>query len=66
MYTNFYVYTAYRQYMSEPRLYWRIKKNGKWTWTPAVYDLHRGKVHHSLGELVTLWWPSKYELEEEV
>jgi hypothetical protein len=34
MYTNIYVYTAYRQYMSG-KLYWRIKKDGKWTWTPA-------------------------------
>ena len=37
MYTNLYVYTAYRQYMSGPqRLYWRYKKNGKWTWRPAL------------------------------
>ena len=34
MYTNLYVYTAYRQYMSG-KLYWRLKKNGKWTWTAA-------------------------------
>ena len=34
MYTNFYVYTAYRQYMSG-KLYWRYKKNGKWTWKPV-------------------------------
>ena len=20
------------------KLYWRYKKNGKWTWTPAVID----------------------------
>jgi len=35
MYTNLYVYTAYRQYMSG-KLYWRIKINGKWTWRPVV------------------------------
>ena len=35
MYTNLYVYTAYRQYMSG-KLYWRYKKNGKWTWKPVV------------------------------
>jgi len=34
MYTNLYVYTAYRQYMSG-KLYWRIKKDGKWTWAPV-------------------------------
>ncbi len=35
MYTNLYVYTAYRQYMSG-KLYWRYKKNGKWTWKPVI------------------------------
>ena len=20
------------------KLYWRIKKNGKWTWSPAVHE----------------------------
>ena len=34
MYTNLYVYMAYRQYMSG-KLYWRLKKDGKWTWKPA-------------------------------
>ena len=28
-----YVYTA--DALSMAKLYWRIKKNGKWTWTPA-------------------------------
>ena len=46
------------------KLYWRIKKNGKWTWTPAIYDLHTAEtimteVVHPDAELVTLWWPSK-------
>ena len=36
MYTNLYVYTAYRQYMSG-KLYWRYKKNGKWTWKPVKW-----------------------------
>ncbi len=43
------------------KLYWRIKKNGKWTWVPAVYDLHVGKVTHPDGELITLWWPTEEE-----
>ena len=34
LYTNLNVYTAYRQYMSG-KLYWRIKKDGKWTWAPV-------------------------------
>ncbi len=35
MYTNLYVYKAPRLFMSG-KLYWRIKKDGKWTWSPAV------------------------------
>jgi len=31
---NLYVYTAPRLFMSG-KLYWRIKKNGKWTWKAA-------------------------------
>ncbi len=23
---------------AEPRLYWRVKVNGKWTWRPATLD----------------------------
>ncbi len=60
MYTNLYTRLPTRVYMA--RLYWRIKKKtGKWSWTPAIYDLHHGKITHELGELVTLWWPSEYE-----
>jgi hypothetical protein len=45
MYTNLYVYTAYRQYMSG-KLYWRLKKGGKWTWKPArVNMLQRVKLY---------------------
>lgn len=29
-----YMYTPLRSNMA--KLYWRIKKNGKWTWQPAV------------------------------
>ena len=29
-----YVYMAFRLFMSG-KLYWRIKKNGRWTWTAA-------------------------------
>ncbi len=47
------------------KLYWRVKVNEKWTWIPAVWDLHRDMVDHPDGELVTLWWPSKAELKEE-
>ena len=43
------------------KLYWRIKRDGKWTWTPAIYDLHEGQITHPDGELVTLWWPSEAE-----
>ncbi len=26
------------------KLYWRVKKEGKWTWRAAEYDLVTGKV----------------------
>ncbi len=51
------------------KLYWRVKVNGKWTWRPAVYDLHNAEevmreyFPHQDAELVTLWWPT--EVEEE-
>ncbi len=47
------------------KLYWRIKKNGKWTWVPAVYDLdpYLGD-RFTNGERVTLWWPSEDEAVE--
>jgi len=32
---NLYVYTALRRFMA--KLYWRIKKNGKWTWKAANF-----------------------------
>ncbi len=34
MYTNVYVYKPPRLFMAG-KLYWRIKKDGKWTWKPA-------------------------------
>jgi len=43
------------------KLYWRVKRDGKWTWTPAVYDMHIGECVHRDGEIVTLWWPSEEE-----
>lgn len=43
------------------KLYWRIKVNEKWTWTPAIYDLHEDGCSHPDGELVTLWWPTEQE-----
>ncbi len=44
----------------EPTLYWRVKKNGKWTWVRAIYDLHEDRfdITGPDGELVTLWWPT--------
>jgi len=39
MYTNLYVYKAPRLFMSG-KLYWRIKKDGKWTWKPCILDAH--------------------------
>lgn len=41
MYTNLYVYKALRLFMSG-KLYWRIKKDGKWTWTPAHVEITDG------------------------
>lgn len=39
MYTRVYVYKPAGMYMSG-KLYWRVKrKDGKWTWTPAVIDV---------------------------
>ena len=35
MYTNLYVYKAPRLFMSG-KLYWRYKKDGKWTWKPVA------------------------------
>jgi hypothetical protein len=35
MYTYLYVYKAPRLFMSG-KLYWRIKKDGRWTWTAAT------------------------------
>lgn len=34
MYTNLYVYKAPPRYMTG-KLYWRLKKNDKWTWVPV-------------------------------
>ena len=50
------------------KLYWRIKKDGKWTWTPAIYDMHNAsevmrEAVHKDAELVTLWWPTEGEEE---
>lgn len=53
MYTLIYgMYT--RQYMAG-KLYWRVKKNGKWTWTPAIVvdvvynESYQKMVKHVLG-----------------
>ena len=34
VYTYSYIVCIHRSVMA--RLYWRVKKNGKWTWTSAV------------------------------
>ncbi len=44
------------------RLYWRVKVDGKWTWRPAVYDLHKDRYEEIGGCEVTLWWPTDEEL----
>lgn len=41
MYTNLYVYKPLRLFMAG-KLYWRIKKDGKWTWKPARYGFFEG------------------------
>lgn len=33
-----------RKYMGD-KLYWRTKKNGKWTWRPAVSTLMQGYLY---------------------
>ena len=45
------------------KLYWRIKKDGKWTWTPAVYDLDRDDYHEIPNRpvRVSLYWPEEEE-----
>lgn len=51
MYTNFYVYTALRLYMSG-KLYWRYKKNGKWTWSPVIWvDHEKDSIQELINEL---------------
>ena len=44
-------------------LYWRIKKDGKWTWTPAIYDLLIDRYAEIGGCEVMLWWPTQEEEE---
>jgi len=56
MYTNFYVYMAYRQYMSG-KLYWRLKKGGKWTWKPARVNMMQRVKLYTVAQV--------YHLEEE-
>jgi hypothetical protein len=36
---------------AEPRLYWRVKVDGKWKFVPAIYDLRRDECAHPLGEV---------------
>ena len=48
-----------------PRLYWRVKKNGRWTWTPAVYDMETDRYDEIRGCHVLLWWPSDKECDDQ-
>ncbi len=34
------------------KLYWRVKKNGKWTWTPAVVQSQDASIAVVLKETV--------------
>lgn len=43
---------------SIPRLYWRVKKNGKWTFRPA-------KITFFNDEIIELEIPDFLQLEEE-
>jgi hypothetical protein len=45
------------------KLYWRIKKNGKWTWIPAVYDIAQDGYNYPDGESVILYWPTEEAVE---
>ena len=36
------MYTGYN--MANGKLYWRIKKNGKWTWKPAQVILEQKRA----------------------
>ncbi len=47
------------------RLYWRVKKNGKWTWTPAIYDMQKDRYEEIGGCEVILWWPTEIEEDQE-
>ncbi len=62
LYTRLYVYIAYRINMSG-KLYWRIKKKGKWTWTPAIYDMLKDRYEEIKGCEILLWWPEEEEEE---
>lgn len=45
MYTNSYKLCIHGLNMAG-KLYWRVKKDGKWTWKPAeVYELWTGEEH---------------------
>ena len=52
-----YVYTCIQQDMA--KLYWRYKKNGKWTWRPAT-GLSELLLQTEYAELI-----SQYQEEEE-
>jgi len=52
-------------WQAEPRLYWRVKLNGKWTWRAAIYDVNVDMCPHPDGEEVILWWPKPEVTESE-
>jgi len=57
LYTSLYVYKAPRLFMSG-KLYWRIKKDGKWTWTPATVSVAENGYHVviDLEEELSTWY----------
>jgi len=65
LYTYLYILVYIGQYMSG-KLYWRYKKNDKWTWRPVTVDGdHKEfwKIMDSLG--LTLWDVETMWREEE-
>ena len=46
------------------RLYWRIKKDGKWTWTPAIYDMLKDRYPELKGCEILLWLPEEEDQHE--
>lgn len=67
MYANLYVYKALRLFMSG-KLYWRYKKDGKWTWKPAnvceYMKTDDGNVAYAYVSIPDAWRKKRLEEEE--